>query len=225
MERRLAVRFGMTRMSQNSLDIHYIQHDFSVGDLDSELWERGASERLTTHWDDTHTPEHRHVTFVALWSDEHFYIRFETADLEPAVIADEPNLQGKTIGLWDRDVCEIFIAPDKNEPRRYFEFEVAPTGEWLDVAIDLTGGQRVSDWEYASGMQTAAQIEADQIVMAIKIPFTAFGKTPQRGDVWLGNIFRCVGTDPNRGYLAWSPTFTEVPAFHVPERFAELHFV
>ena len=39
------------------------------------------------------------------------------------------------MGLWDRDVCEIFIAPDEHVIERYFEFEAAPTGEWLDVAI------------------------------------------------------------------------------------------
>ena len=64
-----------------------------------------------------------------------------------------------------------------------------------------------------------------RVVIVMKIPWTAFGKRPEAGDVWLGNILRCVGKGPNRGYLAWSPTFTEQPNFHVPERFGEFRFV
>jgi hypothetical protein len=48
---------------------------------------------------------------------------------------------------------------------------------------------------------------------------------PKSGDVWLGNLLRCVGRDPDRGYLAWQPTMTEKPNFHVPEKFGEFEFV
>ena len=137
----------------------------------------------------------------------------------------EPSFNAKTIGLWERDVCEIFIAPDPTEPRKYFEFEVAPTGEWLDLAIDSTSGERVADWEYRSGMEVAAKIEDDRILIAMKIPWEAYGRKPKAGDVWLANIFRCVGREPERGYLAWQPTFTEKPNFHVPEKFGQLTFV
>ena len=128
------------------------------------------------------------------------------------------------MNLWDRDVCEIFIAPDRGEPRKYFEFEVAPTGEWVDVSLDLTSGTRVSDWNYDSGMESFASVEPGKVVMAIKIPWTAFGQAPQAGDVWLGNLFRCVGSGAARGYLAWQPTKTEQANFHVPEKFGNFEF-
>jgi hypothetical protein len=107
---------------------------------------------------------------------------------------------------------------------KYYEFEVAPTGEWVDLAIDATSGKRLVDAEYASGTQAAAKIEEGRIVMAIKIPWTAFGKTPTDGEIWLGNIFRCVGQGPDRGYLAWCPTLTELPNFHVPDVFGQFRF-
>jgi hypothetical protein len=59
----------------------------------------------------------------------------------------------------------------------------------------------------------------------MKIPWEAFGKKPSAGDVWVGNIFRCVGAGPDRGYLAWQPTMTETPNFHVTEKFGELKFL
>src|SRR5205807_8790445 len=114
------------------------------------------------------------------------------------------------------DVCEIFIAPNRNERNKYFEFEIAPTGEWIDLGIEVKRTKRETDWDYASRMQSAAKIENDKVVMAIKIPWTALGKTPKPGDIWLGNLFRCVGKDPTRGYLSWQATKTKEPSFHVP---------
>ena len=141
------------------------------------------------------------------------------------IVSDAPNLKTKTRGLWDRDVCEIFIAPDKNEPRKYFEFEIAPNGEWIDLEIFQKTDERITVWDYESGMRSAARIEKEKVVMAIKVEWKAFGKIPKAGDVWLGNLFRAVGAGETRGYLAWSPTRTEKPNFHVPERFGEFEFV
>ena len=85
--------------------------------------------------------------------------------------------------------------------------------------------KRETNFDFNSQMQTAARIEKDQVLMSIKIHWKAFGKIPQAGEIWLGNLFRCVGKDANRGYLAWRPTATETPNFHVPEAFGEFEFV
>ncbi|HLA95040.1 MAG TPA: carbohydrate-binding family 9-like protein [Pyrinomonadaceae bacterium] len=180
---------------------------------------------IDKYWNGVSAPGNRTFSATMFWSDSYFYVLFEAKQSEPLIVNKSPHLDTKTMGLWDRDVCEIFIAPDINEPGKYFEFEVAPTGEWIDVALDATAGERKSDWEYRSGMESAAKIDQGLIVMAIRIPWTAFGKTPKIGDIWLGNLFRCIGKDPDRGYLAWSSTMTKSPNFHVPERFGEFEFV
>jgi hypothetical protein len=73
-------------------------------------------------------------------------------------------------------------------------------------------------------MQAAAKVEKDRVLMTTKIPFKSLGRAPKSGDIWLGNLFRCVGKDPTRGYLAWRPTKTKEPAFHVPTAFGEFEF-
>lgn len=128
------------------------------------------------------------------------------------------------MGLWDRDVCEIFLAPDPNFPENYFEFEAAPTGEWLDVAISWTGEQRQPDWEFESRMTTAARVEADRIIIAMRIPWSERIRQPEAGERWRLNLFRCIGADPTRGYLAWQPTGTKEPNFHLPKVFGWLVF-
>jgi hypothetical protein len=207
------------------VSITFTSADFPASEIDHSDWKSGRPVVVSEYWSGEPAPPGRHFEARMLWSDEHLYIRFDAAQAEPLVESVEPDLASKTLGLWDRDVVEIFIAPDPDEPRRYFEFEAAPNGEWVDLAIDLTSGSRETDVEYSSGMQVAARVEDGRVVTAIKIPWSSLHKRPESGEVWLGNLFRCVGRDPDRGYLAWSPTLTEKPNFHVPERFGEFKFV
>lgn len=206
-------------------EISYLANDFLIDNLDNESWGIADEILIDRYWSGEKAPAGRHFKARLLWSDTALYVKFDGNQTEPLVVSEKSNLSAKTDGLWDRDVCEIFVAPDRSEPRKYFEFEIAPNGEWLDLAIDLTGSERKTDWNYTSGMQSFAKIEESRVRIAVKIEWQAFGSAPKVGDNWLGNLFRCVGKDPCRGYLAWSPTYTEVPNFHFPEKFGELEFV
>lgn len=204
--------------------IAHIKKDFSINEFDNELWTKADEVSIDKYWSGENAPKDRQFKTKILWSDSAIYVRFEANQNEPLIVSEKANLTSKTRGLWDRDVCEIFLAPDKKEFRKYFEFEIAPNGEWIDLGIYQKPDERITDWDYASGMKSAALIEKDKLTMAIKIEWSAFGKTPKPNDVWSGNIFRCVGKDPTRGYLAWSPTETKMPSFHVPEKFGEFMF-
>jgi hypothetical protein len=207
------------------IKIAHVENNFSINELDSNYWEKSQTVSIEKYWSGEAAPAGRHAKARLLWSAAALYVRFEANQTEPLIISETPNLKTKTRGLWDRDVCEIFVAPEKSEPRKYFEFEIAPTGEWIDLAVHQMPDRRETDFAYDSGMQPAAVIEKDKVWMAIKIHWKAFGKTPEAGDVWRGNLFRCVGAGATRGYLAWQPTGTLHPAFHVPEAFGEFEFV
>jgi hypothetical protein len=58
----------------------------------------------------------------------------------------------------------------------------------------------------------------------MRIPWNHWIHEPQKHERWRVNLFRCVGKDPGRGYLAWQPTRTKEPAFHVPQVFGWLVF-
>lgn len=214
--------FSQTKMNYK---INYIKDDFSIDELENKIWEKAETVTVDKYWSGEKAPKSRQFKANLLWSDTAVYVRFEANQKEPLIVSEKPNLMTKTRGLWDRDVCEIFLAPNKEEPRKYFEFEIAPNGEWIDLGIHQLPGRRETDWDYASGMQSGSVIGKDKIWMTIRIEWKAFGKTPAAGDIWPGNIFRCVGKDPTRGYLAWSPTFTKEPSFHVPDKFGAFEFV
>jgi hypothetical protein len=213
-------------IKQAKIRIVRIEKDFPINELDNKNWRIADEIIVEKYWSNEIAPNGRHFKAKLLWSDAALYIRFCANQTEPLTVSAAPNLKTKTVGLWERDVCEIFVAPDFNKPQKYFEFEIAPTGEWVDLAIEIFSNEkRETDFQYNSGMKSAAKIEKEKILSAIKIGWKAFGKTPNAGDIWKGNLFRCVGAGSTRGYLAWQPTKTAEPNFHAPGAFGEFEFV
>jgi hypothetical protein len=206
------------------VEISHVKTEIDVSAYDDNIWSHARHVEIDTYWSGVIAPHARKLDARLLWSDTALYVRFAAEQHEPLVVSEKPNLRRKVRGLWDRDVCEIFIAPDRGDPNKYFEFEVAPSGEWIDLAIEVTSEKRSTDWDYSSGMEAFAKVDVDKVFEVIKIPFKALGRTPKVGEVWMGNLFRCVGAGATRGYLAWRPTHTKEPAFHVPEAFGELEF-
>jgi hypothetical protein len=202
----------------------HIATALTVSQLNDSEWKASQPVQIDRYWSGKIAPAGRHAEARILWSNKALHIRFVCNQWEPLIAADKPQIEKKTMNLWDRDVCEIFIAPDPNVVERYLEFEVAPTGEWLDCAIHLTSGERESDWKFNSHMTAAAKIEKDRVTTAMRIPWNQWLHQPQQGERWRVNLFRCVGKDPNRGYLAWQPTRTPEPLFHVPQAFGSLIF-
>ena len=202
----------------------YISTPINTDDFDNEVWEQCQPVTIAHLWSGAPAPVERHAEARVCWSDEALHVRFVGNQHEPLVVSAEPRTDRKTLGLWDRDVCEIFLAPDPENPARYFEFEAAPTGEWVDLGIVIAPEGRITDWDYQSGMVTAATVENAAIRVGIKIPWSASIPKPSPNDVWLVNLFRCVGPEAPDRYLAWRPTHTPEPNYHVPEAFGRLVF-
>jgi len=209
----------------DSLKVKFIDKDFDIKKLDDPIWGSADKIDIGKYWSGEAAPVSRHFSAQLLWSGTALYVRFVGVQDEPLVVADKPDLSKKSIGMWDRDVSEIFIAPNEKSPNKYFEFEVAPNGEWIDLGIEVLPDKRVTDWNYFSGMVSAARVEKHEVISAIRVEWRSIGKTPAAGEKWRGNLFRCVGKDPDRGYLTWQPTMTKEPAFHVPDKFGWFEFV
>lgn len=206
------------------IEVRHAASDLQVADLTNAEWNKAPAVRIDRYWSGQPAPDGRQAEARILWSQKALHVRFVCHQSEPPVVGANPQTARKTMGLWDRDVCEIFIAPDPNVVERYLEFEAAPTGEWLDVAIHWTPEKRESDWDFQSHMTTAARIEKDLVTIGMRIPWNHWIHEPQPGERWRVNLFRCVGKDPARGYLAWQPTRTPQPNFHVTQVFGWLIF-
>jgi hypothetical protein len=132
-------------------------------------------------------------------------------------------------GLWDRDVVEMFFGDDWTNIRRYREFEIAPTGDWIDLAIDLD--RRGPEPAWSSGWTTLARIDerAKTWYAACRIPLRSISeKGVDAGTRWRTNLYRIDGDgpDPVRRFMCWQPTcVTNRDPNHVPENFGTLTFV
>jgi len=211
-------------MSETVVEARRVSGEIEVTDFAHPAWAEARAVALTRYWSGEPAPPGRHAEARLLWNEEALFVRFVYPQEEPLVVSDAPQTERKTRGLWDRDVCELYVAPEPEERERYFEFEAAPTGEWLDLAIRWRPEGRETDWEFRSGMLTAARVGERAITITMRVPFAALGRTPRAGERWRANLFRCVGAGQTRGYIVWQLTHAPEPNFHVPQKFGWLEF-
>lgn len=198
---------------------------FDATTFDESIWRKCQAAEIKFFWSGDVAPPERHAQARVVWTDEALCVRFDCAQRENFVVSDTPQTATKTIGLWNRDVCEVFLVPFEDEPHKYFEFEVAPSGEWLDLEIEWSGRERRTNWEYESGMKVLTKISENSFAVLLRVEWQAFKVSrPKINDKWRVNFFRCVGSDEATRYLAWRPTRTAKPNFHVPGAFGEMRF-
>ena len=214
----------MSYQIENIVEARRAAGEVAVDDFRHGAWELARPAHVARYWSGEDAPRGRRAEARVAWDAEGFTVRFDCRQEEPLVVSTAPRLGRKTVGLWERDVCEIFITPETGRIGRYYEFEVAPTGEWLDLALTVTAEGRDTDWDFRSGMTAAARVREGSVTMALRVPWGALPRAPRAGERWRCNLFRCVGRDPARGYLAWQPTHTPEPSFHVPEKFGWIVF-
>ena len=164
----------------------------------------------------------------SIWNTDSMFFLFQCWYDELNLMDDQP-VNRPVDRLWETDVVEIFLRPESCDD--YFEIEISPLGQWLDAHIRKP---RVDvNFNWSSGLDLGVEILKSKKfwTAAAKVPFRPILETcglrnlPQVGDVWRLNLFRMAGRGPNREFLAWRPTFTRVPDFHVPSAFGNLLFI
>lgn len=207
---------------------------------------RGSNPPLTlepsaTPWNQSHRAQativrdcSHSITYTSIetsvqgfWTDTDLYLLFRCPYRELNLFLPAANEKPRD-KLWDRDVVEMFLGDDWTNIRHYREFEIAPTGDWIDLAIDLDHNQYDKDWR--SEWKTAARIDRASKVWyaAARIPLKAVSNAPVKaGTRWRINLYRIegLGPDSERHFLCWQPTCVQNrDPNHVPEHFGTLVF-
>jgi hypothetical protein len=196
-------------------------------DPSSKLWKHAATQFMSKDCSRQIDYPHIKSTIRAVWTEASLYLLFECPYTELNLFLPADNSK-KHVGLWDRDVVEMFLGDDWTNIRHYREFEIAPTGDWIDLAIDLD--HESYDHSWSSGWETKARIDKDKKIWyaAAKIPLSAVSKMPvAAGTKWRMNLYRIdgLGADPQRHFLCWQPTCVQNrDPNHVPEHFGTLVF-
>jgi predicted TIM-barrel fold metal-dependent hydrolase len=214
-------------LSAPTIEARHISQDFELnGCLRSPLWQTARPVRLEQASRDGAVYPELSTTVRALWSDQFLYLAFE-APFTRLTVFEPPNLTGKRFdlqkegaSLWDRDVVEAFIGTDRENPRHYCEFEVAPTNERLDLMVKNLPEK---DFGWNSQWTTATHVDSKSKTWTceLRIPLKALSDDkPASGTRWQANFYRC--DRAQQGFLAWNPTLQGT--FHAPERFGGLQF-
>ena len=183
-------------------------------------WQSAQPVRFHSDWQGKNADPALETEVRVLWSPMFLYLRFVCSYRELFVFEDsEPN--GRRDHLWDRDVAEAFLQPEPSVQRRYREFEVAPNGMWIDLDISPSG---LADLK--SGLTRSVHVDAERKIWTaeLTIPMGSLTAHFDPKKIWRANLYRVEGNAEPRQYLAWQPTHTPQPNFHVPKAFGTLRF-
>jgi alpha-galactosidase len=118
-------------------------------------------------------------------------------------------------------VAEAFLQPEPSPQRYYKEFEIAPNGMWIDLDISPSGLAALK-----SGLTRSVHVDEQKQVWTAEMSIPMKAITPQLEPtaMWRANFYRVEGRAEPRQYMAWQPTHTPQPNFHVPEAFGTMRF-
>src|SRR2546426_1199881 len=197
------------------------------GDPAKPSWKHATSVEFDTSASGkSHFPEIS-TRVASVWTATHIYFLFSCRyDSLNVYQGEDPKVERWQ--LWDRDVAEVFLNPQPERVNHYYEFEVAPNNQWIDLEIDKTKNP-FNDASWNSGFDHATHIDTKNHVWTaeMRIPISSMNvHAIQPGAEWRRAFFRAAGEggDDRRKFLAWS-IIPEEKTFHVPTRFGILRLV
>ena len=183
-------------------------------------WQQAQPVVFCADWQGRQSDPERETRVRVLWTPDTLYLCFECRYRE-LFLFNDADPDGRRDHLWDRDVAEAFLQPEPWRGHFYKEFEVSPNGHWIDLDITPTEGRNLK-----SGMRRSVTHDAAARTWAaeLAIPMSALiAKFDARAE-WRVNFYRVEGPAEPRAYLAWRPTNTAQPNFHVPAAFGWMRF-
>jgi hypothetical protein len=198
----------------------YIGHEIHLeASHPANEWQQAKPIAFASDWQGKNPDPGRETRVRVLWSEQTLYLRFECRYRELYVFPDsEPG--GRRDHLWERDVAEAFLQPDPSRVYFYREFEVSPNGMWIDLDI-FPGGR--ADLKSALKRSVCLDEKSCTWSAELGIPLRLLTGAFDPSATWRANFYRIEGKEP-RAYLAWQPTHTSQPNFHVPQAFGRLSF-
>jgi hypothetical protein len=197
------------------------------GDLTKSVWKHADWTEFDHDMSGQRNYPEAETRVAALWTATYVYFAFKCNYSTLNVYQGEDPVKERW-ELWNRDVVEVFANPEPARVNHYYEFEVAPNNQWIDLEIDKDKTPfNNAGWD--SRFEHATRVDAKNHVWTceMRIPVRSMGATAMRPDIeWRINFYRAdgAGDDSQRRFLSWS-TIPEGKSFHVPTRFGVIRFV
>ncbi len=214
-------------LSNNQIEARSRSEDFVPdGNLKKDAWKRARWEKFDHDMTGRKRFPQAMTEIATLWTSGNLYVafrcRYSTLNIYEGEDAAKERWE-----LWNRDVAEVFVNPQPERVNHYYEFEVAPNNQWIDLEIDKTKTP-FNDAGWNSGFLHATHIDASRHIWTceMRIPVNSMGAEKiSAGSEWRINFYRAdgPGDDTQRRFMCWSP-IPEGKTFHVPTRFGLIRF-
>lgn len=181
-------------------------------------WDAASPVTFDTDWSGAKTGTSTRAR--ALWSKDALYVAWELEGAGLNVDASRP-VKTEREKLYEEDCVELFLAPDPARRSRYFEIEAGPLGHFFDIAVDKAAKKSDTAWSSDARIATKVDREKHRVVIEMALRSMDVTRALVAGARLPFALYRMEGKGP-RQYLAWSPTRTAKPNFHVPEAFGTL---
>jgi hypothetical protein len=197
------------------------------GDLSKQVWQEAERVRFEHDMSGRRTFPQSETQVASFWTPTQVYFAFWCKYTTLNVYEGE-DIANERWELWNRDVVEVFLNPQPERVNHYYEFEVAPNNQWIDLEIDKDK-EPFNDAGWNSGFQHATRIDAENHLWTceMRIPVSALNvRVLDPETEWRVNFYRADGPGGNsqRRFMPWS-TIPQGRTFHVSTRFGIICFV
>lgn len=128
-----------------------------------------------------------------------------------ALRVPKPTLPGPANGLWQHTCLELFVAADGDAP--YRELNFSPSGQWATYHFASERIRATSDGDAQAPPVLHTTLNADQLTLTAKVPWTAL--PAQASELCVGLSAVIEEADGRLSYWALHHP-TERPDFHHP---------
>jgi alpha-galactosidase len=197
------------------------------GDLAKPVWKRAKWVHFNHDMAGYPTYPQAATSVASVWTERDVYFAFR-CKYDTLNIYEGEDSAKERWELWERDVVEVFANPLPERVNHYYEFEVSPNNQWIDLEIDKDKDP-FNDAGWNSGFEHATRIDEQNKIWTceMRVPVKTMSvATIKTGDEWRINFYRAdgPGDDSTRRFMSWS-TIPEGRTFHAPTRFGIIRFV
>ena len=182
------------------------------------VWSKAKPVRFDTDWAGKPTGIVTEARF--LWAPNALYVLWQLEGTAFFVDTSRP-VGVERERLYQEDCVELFLGPKESEPKHYFEIESGPFGHYFDLDVDRAKKTENAAWSSGHRIATSRDPQNHTAVLEVALESRDVTSALVPGAKLPLALYRMEGRAP-RKYLAFRPTRTKSPNFHVPEAFGRL---
>src|SRR5215467_8812076 len=137
------------------------------GNLSKDVWKRAKWVEFKHDKSGKYNFPSAATRVAAAWTADFVYFAF-SCKYDSLNVYQGEDISKERWELWNRDVAEVFLNPQPENISHYYEFEVAPNNQWIDLEIEKKKDP-FNDASWNSGFEHATSIDTGKHVWSLEL--------------------------------------------------------